>query len=120
MVTNMLKLKYCDHEVMYLVGFDLVDQHIIRLIGDLPANTSGFSLSRDGHDDNWDYSSYKTIYRQGEGFIEYSNDGSVYIQPDPSPEVPVQPEPSVDDRVAALEAQLAAYESAYAQGVAEA
>ena len=115
---GMLELKYISHDTAYKVEFELVKRNIVRLVGDIPADTSGFTLSRIGYDDRWDHSGFKTVYRKGDGFIEYSNDGSTHVEPEPQPETdPIPSEPSHEDRIAALEAQLAAYEAAYQEGV---
>lgn len=46
-------------------------------------------------------------------------DGEYVYSPLPTPE-PIKPKPTHDERIAAIEAQLAAYEAAYAEGVNEA
>lgn len=89
----MLELKYTDTEETYMV--ELISRpmlkNIIELKGDFPILTNGFTLSRIGKEDNWDYSGYTTIYREIEGGVQFSNDGSVYAEPEPIPE----PEPYV-------------------------
>lgn len=89
----MLELKYTDTEETYMV--ELISRpmlkNIIELKGDFPIFTNGFTLSRIGKEDNWDYSGYTTIYREIEGGVQFSNDGSVYVEPEPIPE----PEPYV-------------------------
>lgn len=45
-------------------------------------------------------------------------DGEYIYDPLPVPEQPV-PQPTQEERIAALEAQLAAYETAFAEGVSE-
>lgn len=39
----------------------------------------GFTLSRIGKDDVWDYSGYSTVYLQIDGGAQFSNNGSVFI-----------------------------------------
>lgn len=111
----MIICKYLNAATKHQVRFEQIDNHIVRLVGDIPAVTSGFTLSRIGNDDNWDYSDYTTIYRQGEGYVEYSNDGSVYVEPEPIP----RPEPipsgqSYDERITALESAVTAIEEGIA------
>ena len=55
-------------------------------------------------DDLWDY-----VYQ----------DGKFIYDPLPVPE-PSEPQPTQEERIAALEAQLASYEAAYTEGVNEA
>lgn len=87
----MLEMKYLDSDDAYSVGFKNKSKNVVELTGDFPVKTTGFTLSRVGKNDNWDYSAYTTIYREIEGVVQFSNDGSVYIEPTPTPE----PEPYV-------------------------
>ena len=84
----MLKLKYLDSNKTYDVSFFVVTDNIVEIIGDFPIQTTGFTLSRSECDDNWDYSNFTTIYRKIENGVQFSNDGSVYVAPDPIPELP--------------------------------
>ena len=86
----MLNLKYIDSPTLYEVGFFTVseNENVIELRGDFPIETSGFILSRIGHEDDWDYSQFTTIYRIIEGGAQFSNNGSVYVEPEQTPELP--------------------------------
>ena len=84
----MLKLKYLDSNKTYDVSFFVVTDNIVEIIGDFPIQTTGFTLSRSECDDNWDYSNFTTIYRKIENGVQFSNDCSVYVAPDPIPELP--------------------------------
>lgn len=80
----MLKMKYIesDSDETYLVEFRK-KRNVVELKGDFPIKTTGFALSREGKEDNWDYSAYTTVYREIEGGVQFSNDGSVYVEPEP-------------------------------------
>ena len=80
----MLKMKYIesDSDETYLVEFRK-KRNVVELKGDFPIKTTGFALSREGKEDNWDYSAYTTVYREIEGGVQFSNDGSVYAEPEP-------------------------------------
>ena len=78
----MLKLKYIGDEESYDVEFRTVANNIVELIGDFPIKDTGFTLSRAEHEDNWDYTGYTTVYREIEGGVQFSNDGSVYVEPE--------------------------------------
>ena len=78
----MLKLKYIGDEESYAVEFRTVANNIVELIGDFPIKDTGFTLSRAEHEDNWDYTGYTTVYREIEGGVQFSNDGSVYVEPE--------------------------------------
>lgn len=69
--------------------------HVIRITGNnLTVNTDGFRLYLDPNCkyplDQGEYEAYTTLFREGDGWYELSNDGSVYIEP----VAPVQPEPT--------------------------
>ena len=81
----MLKLKYIGDEETYAVEFRTVSNNIVELMGDFPIKDTGFTLSRAEHDDNWDYTGYTTAYREIEGGVQFSNDGTVYVEPEPNP-----------------------------------
>lgn len=72
----MLKLKYISDEEIYDVEFRTVSNNIVELMGDFPIKDTGFTLSRTEHEDNWDYTGYTTVYREIEGGVHFSNDGS--------------------------------------------
>lgn len=89
----MLKMKYVGLRTEYDVEFSRLSQNVVQVMGDVPTKTHGFQLSRDGKNDysKMDYSEYTTVYRELEGGIQFSNDESVYEEPEPTPE----PEPYV-------------------------
>nr|DAO52738.1 MAG TPA: hypothetical protein [Caudoviricetes sp.] len=77
----MLKLKYLNDTEEYQVEFSKISKNICQLKGEFPVKREGFFLSRIGENDNWDYTSYKTIYRQIENAVQFSNNESVYVEP---------------------------------------
>lgn len=89
----MIQLTYIGEKSQYDISFKKINQHILQITGDFPVKEKGFILSRDGHNDNWDYSQFKTIYREIEGGAQFSDDGSVYTAP-VIPD-PVEPEPYI-------------------------
>lgn len=104
----MLNLKYIGEKNSYEISFKKVNEHIVQLTGDFPVKSKGFVIYRDDmEDDLWDYKNFKTIYRQTEeeGIVQFSDDGSVYVEP-VIPE-PVESEPYVPtlDEVKAVKKQ---------------
>lgn len=75
----MLELKYIEESISYPVSFRNISDTICQITGDFPVKTGGFTLSRIGKDDAWDYSGYATVYRQIDGGAQFSNDESVFI-----------------------------------------
>lgn len=76
----MLNLKYYNNESIYKVELGEKSLSTVELIGSIPVNNSGFTLSRIGKLDNWDYEEYRTLYKQTKNSLTYSNDGSVYTK----------------------------------------
>ena len=79
----MLNLTYVGESTVHKIEFNRKNEHIVSVKGSLPAQTNGFKLSREGKKDNFDYKDYTTIYRKMDGEIQFSNDGSVYVEPIP-------------------------------------
>lgn len=78
----MLNMNYVGSGTTYPVSFELISNNIVKLIGDFPIRTDGFVLSRPEHDDKWDYGAYTTVYQKTDGGVQFSNDGSVYVEPE--------------------------------------
>ena len=72
----MLELTYIGEENKYKVEFDIVSDNVVKIVGDFPVKNTGFILSRENEEDNWDYSTYTTVYSKESGCILFSNDGS--------------------------------------------
>lgn len=79
----MLLLTYINEKNHYKVDFNRISDNVVEIKGDLPVKDTGFCLSRPNENDNWDYSNYTTIYRKIDGGIQFSDDGSVYTEPEP-------------------------------------
>ena len=79
----MLDLTYVGENSIHKIEFNKLNNHIVSIKGALPTQPNGFTLSREGRKDNWDYKDYITIYRELDGEIQFSNDGSVYVEPIP-------------------------------------
>ena len=84
----MLILKYTNVTTSYEVEFCHISPNIIELKGNFPIQNTGFTLSRQDFNDNWDYTGFKTVYRTLENGVQFSNDESVYVEPEEIPELP--------------------------------
>lgn len=100
----MFAFKYVGEDYVHKVDFMQISHNIVQIMGSFPIKEKGFTLSRlpedvDGLDeeaaknfwDGWDYSAFTTVYREIDGGVQFSNDGLVYVEPEPIPE----PEPYV-------------------------
>lgn len=87
----MLKMKYIGDTESHIVDFRNLSSNIAQLSGDIPVKTTGFNMFKLDGSYLGDYSAYTTVYREIEGGVQFSNDGSVYVPPAPTPE----PEPYV-------------------------
>lgn len=92
----MLNMNYIGDSTIYPVEFSTISDNVVQLKGDFPVLTDGFTMSRPDHDDNWDYSEYTTVYREIDGGVQFSNDGSIYTPPEPAPE-PEPYEPTLEE-----------------------
>ena len=79
----MLDLTYVGESSKYKINFKRMNKNVVSVKGILPAQTNGFVLSREGKEDNWEYKDYTTIYRELDGEIQFSNDGSIWVKPLP-------------------------------------
>lgn len=88
----MLHLVYVgEKDNKYVVDFEQVNDHVVQITGDFPVKGNGFTLSRIDFEDGWDYTEFRTVYRNIEGGVQFSNDGSVYVIP--TPDLVPDPEP---------------------------
>lgn len=91
----MLNLQYVGDTTKYPVNLRKISDHIVQVTGRIPVKLNGFTLSR-LVEDAWraDYSKYNTVFREIDGGIQFSDDGTVYIAP-PIPEPEPEPEPYI-------------------------
>ena len=94
----MLNLKYIGSEEMYHVSFKSNGNNVVTITGDFPIKKTGFNLYLPGKKDILgDYSSFVTLYREIDGGAMFSNDGSVYVEPEV-----VEPLPPTEEELAAM------------------
>lgn len=78
----MFNLRYLEEETNYEIEFKKLSKNVVEIIGDFPIQTKGFTLSRLEYEDNWDYSKFTTIYKELDNGAQFSNDESVYVEPE--------------------------------------
>jgi hypothetical protein len=111
----MIRIKFNDSDELLEAGFTRISDHVVELYGVTKA-PSGFTTWRmDGVTQLGDFSDYTTVYRTLDNAVQLSDDGSVYVEPAPG-----EPKPTQEERIKALEDNLASCEVAYAEGVNEA
>ena len=112
----MINIKINASDELREVTFSRHSEHVIELGGIAEAPTTGFTTWRmDGVTQLGDFSDYTTVYRVLDNAVQLSDDGSVYVEPAPG-----EPKPTQEERIKALEDNLASCEVAYAEGVNEA
>jgi hypothetical protein len=100
-------LKYKNEETTYYVEFKKISKNIVEIKGDFPIKDVGFTLSRKDKNDNWDYLSCTTVYKKIEGGAQFSNDGSVWVEP--TVKIPTEEELALmeeNQRIANINAQI--------------
>ena len=76
-----MKLTYIGEAVSYDVNVKAIKVNVIEVTGsNLVMKESGFTLTDDAHN-VYDYSAYSTLYRTVINGFQYSNDGSIWIEP---------------------------------------
>ena len=94
----MLNLKYIGSEDFYQVSFKSNNKSLVTITGDFPVKRKGFKLYKtEGGKPLGDYSSFVTIYKELENGAMFSNDGSVYVEPEV-----VEPVPPTEEELAAM------------------
>ena len=98
----MIKIKYNNQENFEEITFARISDHIVSLKG-ATDNNSGFTTYKLSGEQLGDFSDYTTTYRLLDGEVQYSNDGSVYVDPDvpETPALPSAPHPTHLDRIEA-------------------
>lgn len=81
----MLNLNFIGDSKNYNVSFRNINKNVVEIIGDIPPKETGFILTRIGNPFAFkgNYTDFKTIYKEVEGGFQFSNDGSIYIEPLP-------------------------------------
>ena len=114
----MINIKYVGTDTMIPVTFERNSDHVVTLRGTTEVNTSGFETYRmDGETLLGVWNGYTTVYRLGDDYVQYSDDGSVWVEPEPQPEPEPDPTPSLEERINDLE--IAICEIADAPGAME-
>lgn len=86
----MVNIKFLDEESIKQADVKRISSNILEITG-VDQNISGFHLITDNGDVFGKYEDYTTLYRTLETGFQLSNDGSVYVEPEPTA-VP-EPEP---------------------------
>ena len=97
----MIKIKFNNSDNFHEVEFSR-NGNIVSLKG-ATENNSGFKTYRMSGEQLGDFSDYTTTYRILDDEIQYSNDGSVWNEPEPY-------EPTPEDRINALKRELETYD----------
>lgn len=79
----MIKIKFKDEEIFREAEFSQINKNIVQLLGDIPTKTSGFYTYRQNEVLLGDFTDYSTVYKQINGGCQFSNDGTVYVEPEP-------------------------------------
>ena len=108
----MIKVKFNNSEDFVEVGFDRTE-HVVTLAGITKQNTTGFTTWRmDEVTQLGDFSDFTTVYRVLDDAVQYSDDGSVWVEPDYAPDE--EDKPTQEERITAMEQALTAIEEGIA------
>lgn len=84
----MISIKFLNEETAKQAKVKKINAHVVEIVG-CEKNLSGFHLLTKTGEIFGNYESYTTLYREIDNGFQVSNDGSVYVEPEPVPE----PEP---------------------------
>lgn len=84
----MYNIKFQNENIIKKANVNKINDHIIEITG-CNQNLSGFQLLKENGTVFGKYEDYTTLYRVIDNGFQLSNDGSVYIEPEPS----LEPEP---------------------------
>ena len=99
----MIKIKYNNSNIFEEVTFSKIG-NIVSLKG-ATENNSGFKTYRISGEQLGDFSDYTTTYRLLDDEVQYSNDGSVWVEPETHTY-----EPTPEDRINSLKKELEKYD----------
>lgn len=96
----MIKIKFNNKENFEEVEFSR-NENIITLKGITEVNNSGFKTYRMSGEQLGDFSDYTTTYILLDDEVQYSNDGSIWVEPETHPY-----EPTIQDQINSLKKEL--------------
>lgn len=88
-------IKFLNEESIRQCAVKKISSHVIELRG-VEQNLSGFNVVKENGAVYGKYVDYTTLYREIQGGFLLSNDGSVYVEPEPIPE-PEPYEPTLEE-----------------------
>ena len=100
----MIKIKYNNSNIFEEVTFSKIG-NIVSLKGSTE-NNSGFKTYRMSGEQLGDFSDYTTTYRLLDDEVQYSNDGSIWVEPETH-----HYEPTIQDQINALKKELESTDS---------
>ena len=110
----MLNMRYLGSGGTYQVNFKRISDHVVQVTGDFPIQTAGFYLSRISANDSWDYSAFKTVYKEVDEGAQFSDDGTVYPESENEEKTPTLRDEVNDlkESVSELQGELGAINTA--------
>lgn len=107
-------LFYNKEEIIQVERVKKLSDHLIQIWSEMEPNVAGFDILTDSGEAFGKYGDFTTLYKQEEGSFILSNDGSVWVEPEPEPE---SEPPSLEDIQEAKVAEMnEAQQSVVAQG----
>ena len=88
-------IKFLDKETAVEGKVKKINNHVVQITG-VEQNLSGFHLVTQNGEIWGKYEDYTTLYQEIQGSFLLSNDGSVYVEPEPAPE-PEPYEPTLEE-----------------------
>lgn len=77
-----MRIKYLNLKTEYEAEFKIVSEHVVQLTGKLPTTGSGFKVYRNDGRLIGTYATFTTVHKVLEDGYQYSDDGSIHIEPE--------------------------------------
>lgn len=100
----MAQIQFLDSLQKEEVEVSILNEHVIEIKGAM-TNTSGFIAFSSKGKQIGDFSDYTTLFRLLDDGFQLSNDGSVYVAPEPIPEIELTLDDIKEQKITELNAQ---------------
>ena len=93
----MKNIRFLDANESVYGEVEKLSPHTVKITGEISPNISGFRLELDSGAVYGKYDGFTTLFKEIEGGFILSDDGSIYVEPEPMPEPEPVPEQTLEE-----------------------
>ena len=93
----MKNIRFLDANEIVYGEVEKLSPHTVKITGEISQNISGFRLELDSGAVYGKYDGFTTLFKEIEGGFILSDDGSIYVEPEPMPEPEPVPEQTLEE-----------------------